>query len=544
MANAPTDTALTDPNPGDCKHDACNGVGLLVSVPFDADVPDSVADCSTPVCSGGEIGSTPWTLGTSCAENSGVCDGNGSCVECNGASDCAGQDDECQQRVCIENMCGWAFTAAGTPVAEQITGDCMQDTCDGEGGYQWGVPLSSDVTADGNDCTQDTCSEGVPTFIPLNEKVCDDGNACTENDSCSGGLCLGSDITCTSGDVCLIENGCDATNGCQFVPSEPGTACNDADTCTMIDTCIDGTCTGTEAWGCTEPEVVATLPQAATSGVLESASISVTFNVPMDLGTLTSQAVSGECWGNVQISGDDFVNCLAIDAGLVTLSSDHKTLTVTPAPGFSFGSSYEVRVLAGATSDNGLSMAAHFAMDSAFSTRVAPEPVATWNESGAAGEVGYCVVQYPTNIVTSTYWSPTIYARIYHAGVTEAAGASEQVAAQIGWGPLESNPEWQGGWVWTDAAWNSGCTADGGTPVCGNNDEYMASIAVPHFAAAKGPQGYAPPLIYGTYSYAARFSIDGGTSWTYCDKGSGAGSNAGLAFETWNLPSLSVVQPN
>jgi hypothetical protein len=59
----------------------------------------------------------------------------------------------------------------------------------------------------------------------------------------------------------------------------------------------------------------------------------------------------------------------------------------------------------------------------------------------------------------------------------------------------------------------------------GNDDEYVGTFTAP---AA------------GTYAYTYRFSFDAGLNWTYCDL-NGAGSNAGLAFESAQLGVLTVT---
>ena len=61
--------------------------------------------------------------------------------------------------------------------------------------------------------------------------------------------------------------------------------------------------------------------------------------------------------------------------------------------------------------------------------------------------------------------------------------------------------------------------------VLGNDDEYQATFVAP---AA------------GSYRYAYRFSVDGGSTWTYCDA-NGSGSNAGLSFEMTHVPALTVT---
>ena len=111
--------------------------------------------------------------------------------------------------------------------------------------------------------------------------------------------------------------------------------------------------------------------------------------------------------------------------------------------------------------------------------------------------------------------TPTVYGRIFEAGVTPAAGAAAGVVAQLGYGPASVNPEWQSGWQFFPATFNV---------QVGNDDEYQASFTAP---------------AVGSYRYAYRFSQNG-TDWTYCDS-NGAGSNASLFFETTQLPTLTVT---
>jgi hypothetical protein len=140
------------------------------------------------------------------------------------------------------------------------------------------------------------------------------------------------------------------------------------------------------------------------------------------------------------------------------------------------------------------------------------------NETGSAGEADFCNVQSPLSITVAT-GQPTgdVFGQIFELGVTEGAGAGAGIVAELGYGPRTSNPENQAGWVWTAAAHNAA--------VVGNNDEFQANITAP---AA------------GSYSYAFRFSRDGGLTYTYCDV-DGSGSNAGLAFETTRLPLFTVT---
>jgi len=155
------------------------------------------------------------------------------------------------------------------------------------------------------------------------------------------------------------------------------------------------------------------------------------------------------------------------------------------------------------------------------STAVTCSACSTVNEKGVSSEADYCVLQFPTTEQTVTAGTATslIYGRIYENGVTDPAGASLSVTAQVGYGPDTVNPSTQSGWTWSPAVFNA---------QFGNDDEYQSVITA--------------PLTPGKYRFGYRFSLDSGTTWTYCDT-NGAGSNGGLTFETTKLPVLTVTSP-
>ena len=132
----------------------------------------------------------------------------------------------------------------------------------------------------------------------------------------------------------------------------------------------------------------------------------------------------------------------------------------------------------------------------------------------------YCLLQYPSTIsVQGGQTTEQIYGRIFDAGITEPAGASASVTAQVGYGPDGSDPRSSSAWTYFPAAFNV---------QVGNDDEYAGTLTVPASAATT------------QYRYTYRFSLDGGTNWSYADL-DGAGTNSGLTFSPASLGLLTVT---
>ncbi len=100
----------------------------------------------------------------------------------------------------------------------------------------------------------------------------------------------------------------------------------------------------------------------------------------------------------------------------------------------------------------------------------------------------------------------TTYARVYVEGLTDQTEFNDIDAAlvsEFGYGDDGSDPA-VAAWTWVAGTPNPGW--DGSMAKGGlgqeNNDEYQGDLSFP---AA------------GNYDYAARFSADGGNTWTYCD---------------------------
>ncbi len=145
----------------------------------------------------------------------------------------------------------------------------------------------------------------------------------------------------------------------------------------------------------------------------------------------------------------------------------------------------------------------------------------TWttsnNETDLPEECDYCVLQYPpASTTTAGMRTELIYGRVYEAGLTDvSAGQAPGILAELGYGPVGSDPSGSNAWIWVPAIFNT---------EYGNDDEYMQRLTVP-----------AP----GSYLYTYRWSLDGGLTWSYSDL-DGAGYNPDLSFSAQALGTLTV----
>jgi hypothetical protein len=110
--------------------------------------------------------------------------------------------------------------------------------------------------------------------------------------------------------------------------------------------------------------------------------------------------------------------------------------------------------------------------------------------------IDWANLQWPPLIVhTISASDPTenIYGQVWIDGYTQTIGPTPGLWAQVGYGPDGSDPEGHAGWLWVDAEFNDDV---------GGNDEFRGQLL---------------PEAAGTFDYAYRYSIDGGSTWTYAD---------------------------
>ena len=114
--------------------------------------------------------------------------------------ECPQPANECATATCTAGMCGIANAPAGTVTTMQTPGDCLANTCDGNGAIV-AANDDLDINDDSNPCTTDACSGGTPTHAPVMAGfVCGAGQACDGAGSCSGCItaatCPGQDDEC------------------------------------------------------------------------------------------------------------------------------------------------------------------------------------------------------------------------------------------------------------------------------------------------------------------------------------------------------------
>ncbi len=93
-------------------------------------------------------------------------------------------------------------------------------------------------------CSQATCSDkGACVYAPVADgQKCDDGNACSTGDLCSNAVCQGAgQLDCDDQNPCSTDK-CNPLAGCVNLAATATTVCDDGNSCTAGDTCLEGKC--------------------------------------------------------------------------------------------------------------------------------------------------------------------------------------------------------------------------------------------------------------------------------------------------------------
>jgi hypothetical protein len=163
----------------DGGHDANSGDdgGNLNACASPTDCPAPMTECIKPTCDGNVCGTVNTSNTKDCTDNGGrICDGNGSCVQCNEAANCPPLPTLCVTNTCDGHTCGTQNAAKGTP-------------CFDNGG----------VVCDGNGtCIADHCSDGIVDADESDKDCggkacapCNQNYACNKDSDCLSKVCTG-----------------------------------------------------------------------------------------------------------------------------------------------------------------------------------------------------------------------------------------------------------------------------------------------------------------------------------------------------------------
>jgi hypothetical protein len=413
----PNGFVIASQQPGDCQENQCNGSGQIVSVAKNTDVPaDDGNQCTDEVCNAGVPSHPAKAVDTACNQNGGtVCSAAGSCVQCNAASQCPGSDTACQTRTCSAGVCGFNYQPNGFVIGAQTPGDCQANVCNGSGSII-SVAADTDLPADdGNQCTGEVCNAGVPGHPTLpadttcNQNggiVCNGAGSCVQCNAAS--QCPGSDTdckvrTCSAAGACGVsftaagfvtssqtagdckENQCDGSGNIVSVNKDTDVPADDGNQCTG-EVCTAGvashpalslgtTCNQNSGIECdglgncvSPPSVASTTPADGAGSVSVSSTISITFTTAMTPATMTAQTTAGACTGNIQVSSNDFSQCIAFTLGTATMTAGNTIATLTPAVRLYAGTTYRIRVKNSVTSSVGIAMTSTFTQPTGFAT--------------------------------------------------------------------------------------------------------------------------------------------------------------------------------
>ncbi|HEY2898946.1 MAG TPA: hypothetical protein VGL59_00110 [Polyangia bacterium] len=237
--NTAAGTAVSIQMAKDCKKNQCDGSGLAVSVPDNTDLPVDGLDCTMDLCTNGVPSNPPIASGL-CSQGGGMkCNSSNICVQCLTKVDC-GTDDECKKFTCsVQGACSVANTPANTAISAQTAHDCQMVVCNGSG-TTTSIADDTDKPMDGNACTDDVCTAGVPSNPVVIDRSCNVNQFCKSDGSC---VQCNTDVECGNAmDTFCLKHTC-VNNVCTIASSTAaGTLLPMADQ--TVGDCKDAICDG------------------------------------------------------------------------------------------------------------------------------------------------------------------------------------------------------------------------------------------------------------------------------------------------------------
>jgi len=234
-----------------CQSGTCTGSDPVVCNPLDqchnaGTCNPSTGNCSNPIKPDG----TSCDDGDECTQTdtcqSGICTGDDPVVctaldQCHDVGTCNPSTGNCSNPIKPDG------TACDDGDLCTQTDTCQSGTCTGSDPV---VCSPLDQCHNAGTCNPSTGNCSNP--MKPDGTGCDDGDLCTQTDTCQSGSCIGADpVVCTASDQCHNAGTCDPDTGiCSDPPKPDGTSCDDGDLCTQTDTCQSGVCTGADPVVC------------------------------------------------------------------------------------------------------------------------------------------------------------------------------------------------------------------------------------------------------------------------------------------------------
>jgi len=281
-----------------CQSGTCTGANPITCSASDQCHDIGVCSAATGVCS-----NPPKANGASCSDGN-ACTQTDTCQSgtCTGANPvfCSASDTCHDPGVCNTGtgVCSNPAKPNGSACSDgsvcTLSDSCFSGTC---------IPGAPRDCNDENGCTNDVCNATLGCQHPFNTAPCDDANACTVGDTCGGGTChSGAAISCDDGDVCTSDL-CNAITA-ECTHSFNTAPCDDGDSCTANDSCDQGTCIGGPPG---PPAEIAQTVRLTRSGG------SATLHWSLPSGATASDILSGLLSGLPVGNGSGSEACLADD---------------------------------------------------------------------------------------------------------------------------------------------------------------------------------------------------------------------------------------
>lgn len=141
-------------------------------------------------------------------------------------------------------------------------------------------------------------------------------------------------------------------------------------------------------------------------------------------------------------------------------------------------------------------------------------------EDAGPGLARWGNLQWPPFLTLDAGARATVYGQVWVEGRTEAAGAAAGLEAELGLGPLDTDPQ-SGAWTWRAATFNT---------QSGNNDEVRAELVAPDA---------------GAWDYAFRYRLPGAWggaagTWLYADRSDDGRAGTDDGYQRENAGKLAV----